>query len=70
MVQINTKDILFVCGGALRNLKIIERRVKSQSIGFNALSKDEFNEEKLLSHESVRYQEIWFDSRLMGRFQF
>ncbi len=37
LVQINTKNILFVCGGAFDGIqKIIEKRVKSQSLGFQA----------------------------------
>ena len=41
MEKIDTKDILFICGGAFDGIaKIIERRVRSQSIGFNALSKE------------------------------
>ena len=70
MVQINTKDILFVCGGAFDGIsKIIERRVKSQSIGFNALSKDEFNEEKLLSHvNQLDIKKFGLIPELIGRF--
>jgi len=37
MTQIDTKNILFICGGAFDGIqKIIERRVKTQSIGFGA----------------------------------
>ncbi len=37
LVQINTKNILFVCGGAFDGIqKLIEKRVKSQSLGFQA----------------------------------
>ena len=37
LVQINTKNVLFVCGGAFDGIqKIIEKRVKSQSLGFQA----------------------------------
>lgn len=37
LVQIDTKNILFICGGAFDGvLKIIEKRVKSQSLGFQA----------------------------------
>ena len=36
-IQINTKNILFICGGAFDGLeKIIERRVEQKSIGFDA----------------------------------
>ncbi len=37
LVQIDTKNILFVCGGAFDGIqKLIEKRVKSQSLGFQA----------------------------------
>ena len=70
MVQINTKDILFICGGAFDGIsKIIERRVKSQSIGFNALSKQEFNDEKLLSHvNQLDIKQYGLIPELIGRF--
>ena len=49
--------------------KIIERRVKSQSIGFNALSKDEFNEERLLSHvNQLDIKKYGLIPELIGRF--
>ena len=36
-IQVNTKNILFICGGAFDGLdKIIERRVETKSIGFDA----------------------------------
>ena len=36
-IQINTRNILFICGGAFDGLeKIIERRVEQKSIGFDA----------------------------------
>ncbi len=36
-IQINTKNILFICGGMFSNLdKIIERRVSNKSMGFGA----------------------------------
>jgi ATP-dependent Clp protease ATP-binding subunit ClpX len=34
-IQVNTENILFICGGAFEGIdKIIERRISSQSIGF------------------------------------
>ena len=70
MVQVNTKEILFICGGAFDGIsKIIERRVKSQSIGFNSLSNDEFNEEKLLSHvNQLDVKKYGLIPELIGRF--
>jgi ATP-dependent Clp protease ATP-binding subunit ClpX len=39
-IQINTRDILFVCGGAFDGLeKIVEARLGRQQIGFNAIEK-------------------------------
>lgn len=39
-IQINTKDILFICGGAFDGLeKIIESRTGKRQIGFNMLEK-------------------------------
>jgi len=36
-IEVNTKDILFICGGSFDGLdKIIERRLRSSSIGFAA----------------------------------
>jgi ATP-dependent Clp protease ATP-binding subunit ClpX len=45
-IQINTTNILFICGGAFDGLeKIIESRIGQKSIGFNAqiLEKDKVN---------------------------
>jgi ATP-dependent Clp protease ATP-binding subunit ClpX len=40
-IQINTKDILFICGGAFDGLeKIIETRTGRQLIGFNGQERD------------------------------
>ena len=37
LIQIDTSNILFICGGALEGLeKIIEKRIDQKSIGFNA----------------------------------
>lgn len=37
LVQIDTKNILFICGGAFVGLdKVIEKRMKSQTLGFSA----------------------------------
>ncbi len=48
MVKINTKDILFICGGAFPDLdEIIRQRLsKETSIGFNAELKDRWDKEK------------------------
>ena len=37
LIQIDTTNILFICGGAFEGLeKIVEKRIDQKSIGFNA----------------------------------
>jgi ATP-dependent Clp protease ATP-binding subunit ClpX len=61
-IQIDTTNILFICGGAFDGIeKIIERRVGSSALGFGAdvYSKDDLNYSELLSkvipQDIVRY---------------
>ena len=70
MIQIGTKNILFICGGAFDGIsKIIERRVKSQSIGFNTLSNADFNDEKMLSNvNQLDVKKYGLIPELIGRF--
>jgi ATP-dependent Clp protease ATP-binding subunit ClpX len=51
-IEVNTKDILFICGGAFEGLeKIVERRVGQKMLGFGAdiRSKSEKNVGELMS---------------------
>ena len=70
MIQIDTKNILFICGGAFDGIsKIIKRRVKSQSIGFNTLSDANFNDEKILSNvNQLDVKKYGLIPELIGRF--
>jgi len=70
MIQIDTKNILFICGGAFDGIsKIIERRVKSQSIGFNTFSDADFNNEKMLSNvNQLDVKKYGLIPELIGRF--
>ena len=70
MIQIDTKNILFICGGAFDGIsKIIERRVKSQSIGFNTLSDADFNDEKMLANvNQLDVKKYGLIPELIGRF--
>ena len=70
MIQIDTKNILFICGGAFDGIsKIIERRIKSQSIGFNTLSDANFNDEKILSNvNQLDVKKYGLIPELIGRF--
>ncbi len=52
MTTINTRNILFICGGAFPELeKIIKKRLLTGSgIGFNSILSDKYDEEDVLSH--------------------
>jgi ATP-dependent Clp protease ATP-binding subunit ClpX len=48
-IVVNTKNILFICGGAFNDIdKIISRRLNSQSIGYRAVQEKEIIEKKNL----------------------
>lgn len=53
MVTVNTKDILFICGGAFPDLEgiIKERLNKHSSMGFQADLKDKYDKEENLLHQ-------------------
>ncbi len=56
LTTVNTRNILFICGGAFPDLdEIIKQRLNKQtSIGFTAILKDEFDKEKnILSKVTV-----------------
>ena len=70
-IQINTKNILFICGGAFDGLdKIIERRLDQKSIGFgaNVMGKQDKNMSRILHevqpHDILKYGLI---PELVGR---
>ncbi|MFI5204161.1 MAG: ATP-dependent Clp protease ATP-binding subunit ClpX [Flavobacteriales bacterium] len=49
MLQINTKHILFVCGGAFDGIdKIISRRVNTQTLGFGVSAKEKDKSDNIL----------------------
>lgn len=70
MVKIDTKNILFVCGGAFDGIKqIIERRVKTQAIGFSSDDTIEFNEDNILSYvNQLDIKQYGLIPELIGRF--
>lgn len=58
-IQVNTQNILFICGGAFNGLeKRIALRLNQHTVGFEAIGKrvnvDKENEEKLLSKVTVQ----------------
>ena len=59
LVQIDTKNVLFICGGAFDGVKkLIEKRVKSQSLGFKTSQEhQEYDPEtilKFISPEDIK----------------
>lgn len=55
MIQIDTTNILFICGGAFVGLdKIIEGRLNSSSLGFNADVKSKVEKEKINIFKQVQ----------------
>ena len=59
-IQVDTKNILFICGGAFDGLeKIIQKRTDSSSIGFGSAIKKKDDEKdimkKVLPHDLVKY---------------
>ena len=70
-IQINTKNILFICGGAFEGMeKIIEKRMNESVMGFNApiRSKKELDLSELLSHaEPHDFVKFGIIPELVGR---
>ncbi|MDE6957026.1 MAG: ATP-dependent Clp protease ATP-binding subunit ClpX [Lachnospiraceae bacterium] len=59
LTTVNTKNILFICGGAFPNLEgiIKERLTKQASIGFGADLKDKYNKDKSIL-EKVQTEDL------------
>ena len=59
-IQIDTKNILFICGGAFEGLEsVIKKRTDSSSLGFGGNIKDKKNEsnvmKKVVPHDLVKF---------------
>lgn len=70
MIQVNTRNILFVCGGAFDGIdRIIERRVKTQPIGYASSQQENIDEENILKYISpVDLKQYGLIPELIGRF--
>ncbi|MCI5056227.1 MAG: ATP-dependent Clp protease ATP-binding subunit ClpX [Flavobacteriales bacterium] len=70
MIQINTKDILFVCGGAFDGINsVIAKRLNTQRIGFETDKSDKIDEKNLLSYITPSdLREFGLIPELIGRF--
>ncbi len=69
MIQVNTKNILFICGGAFDGIdKIIERRVNTAAIGYNS-SQHRINDGNWLQYISpLDLKRFGLIPELIGRF--
>jgi ATP-dependent Clp protease ATP-binding subunit ClpX len=70
MIQIDTKNILFVCGGAFDGIeKIIANRVNRQIIGFNSSENEMIEDESLLKYiNPTDIKSFGLIPELIGRF--
>ena len=70
LIQVNTKNILFICGGAFNGIeKIIERRIKVSSIGYSSSKNDIHPDEDLLQYViPTDIKEFGIIPELVGRF--
>jgi ATP-dependent Clp protease ATP-binding subunit ClpX len=71
LIQINTRNILFVCGGAFADIKnIIQRRVKSSAIGYSSSSENQqIDENNILQYVSPQdLKSFGLIPELIGRF--
>lgn len=70
MIQIDTKNILFVCGGAFDGIeKIIANRVNRQTIGFSSSDEERIDSESLLKYiNPTDIKTFGLIPELIGRF--
>ena len=70
MIQIDTKNILFVCGGAFDGIeKIIAGRVNRQTIGFSNAQEENIDKETLLKYVNpTDIKSFGLIPELIGRF--
>jgi len=70
MIQIDTKNVLFICGGAFDGIeKIIASRVNRQTIGFSASAEEKIDSEHLLKYISpTDVKSFGLIPELIGRF--
>ncbi|MCB0759940.1 MAG: ATP-dependent Clp protease ATP-binding subunit ClpX [Flavobacteriales bacterium] len=70
LIQVNTKNILFICGGAFDGItKHIERRVRTATIGYSNKENDHLHEEDLLKYVTpLDLKQFGLIPELIGRF--
>ncbi|MGC6434481.1 MAG: ATP-dependent Clp protease ATP-binding subunit ClpX [Crocinitomicaceae bacterium] len=70
LIQINTKNILFICGGAFDGIeKIIARRINKKPIGFSSKNEVKIDEENFLKYiNPADIKSFGLIPELIGRF--
>jgi ATP-dependent Clp protease ATP-binding subunit ClpX len=70
LIQVDTRNILFICGGAFDGIqKIIARRVKSSAVGYSASKEQRINDEHLLQYVGpTDLRSFGLIPELIGRF--
>lgn len=70
LAQVNTKNILFICGGAFSGIEdIIGRRLNTQSIGYDSKKKEQLDEENMLQYVTpTDIRQFGLIPELIGRF--
>ena len=70
MIQVNTKGILFICGGAFDGIeKLIAQRVNRQTIGFSAAGQPDIDSDSLLQYiNATDVKNFGLIPELVGRF--
>jgi ATP-dependent Clp protease ATP-binding subunit ClpX len=70
MIQIDTRNVLFVCGGAFDGIeKIIANRVNRQTIGFSSTDEERIDSESLLKYiNPTDVKSFGLIPELIGRF--
>jgi ATP-dependent Clp protease ATP-binding subunit ClpX len=70
LIQVDTKNILFVCGGAFDGIdRIIKRRIKTNPIGYSAGEKHDFDDAQALRYVAPQdLKSFGLIPELIGRF--
>lgn len=70
MIQVNTSNILFICGGAFDGMnKIIERRMNTAAIGYSSKAVEQVDRNNLLQYVSpLDLKSFGLIPELIGRF--
>src|SRR6056297_2022210 len=70
LIQVNTRNILFICGGAFDGIdRIIKRRLKTTPIGYSSGDQQEFDEDQILKYIAPQdLKSYGLIPELIGRF--